>query len=315
MSRIKRFLFLTGALGLMASINSYIFANTPKMKCFPETDEKYYDWKEGDVFYKVKGEGKKILLLHGIYFGASSFEWRKNFLPLAEKFKVYSIDLIGFGKSAKIRRGYRSNLYVKLIFEFIDEIIRDECYIVATSLTCNYAIRTAILYQKLVKGLFLIGPLLTYKRTGNFELMELLYYQLLGTPVIGTSIYNIMTSKAFIRNFLEGQIYSNSDLVTRELVNHYYMLSHQKGSEYFFPSLMTGLLELNVKEDLRNLPQSIFVLLGKKLDVPPSRIVKEMKNLNPKIKFNIFENSKLFPHDEQSEEFNKFIIQSTGEKK
>ena len=38
-----------------------------------------YRWKGHDLAYSVAGEGEPLLLVHGIYAGASSFEFRKNF--------------------------------------------------------------------------------------------------------------------------------------------------------------------------------------------------------------------------------------------
>src|SRR5215218_7632683 len=41
-----------------------------------------YRWKGWDLSYSVAGEGEPLLLVHGIYAGASSFEFRKNFEEL-----------------------------------------------------------------------------------------------------------------------------------------------------------------------------------------------------------------------------------------
>ena len=47
------------------------------------------------------GKGDPVLLIHG--FGASSYSWRYVIEPLAQKYRVITIDLKGFGESPKPR--------------------------------------------------------------------------------------------------------------------------------------------------------------------------------------------------------------------
>ncbi|MBE9014430.1 alpha/beta fold hydrolase, partial [Pseudanabaenaceae cyanobacterium LEGE 13415] len=64
------------------------------------TEYKIWMWKGFQVAYQAQGtEGIPVVLVHG--FGASFFHWRKNIPELAKNCRVYAIDLIGFGKSAK----------------------------------------------------------------------------------------------------------------------------------------------------------------------------------------------------------------------
>src|SRR5829696_5416403 len=64
---------------------------------------RYYRWRGGDLAYWVAGEGEPLLLVHGVYAGASSFEFRKNFEELSKSSGytpwIYS--------GAVCRRGFR----------------------------------------------------------------------------------------------------------------------------------------------------------------------------------------------------------------
>ena len=63
-------------------------------------ESKYWFFKDLRVHYRGTGEDSNppIVLIHG--FGASSDHWRNNAEIFAsEGFKIYGIDLIGFGKS------------------------------------------------------------------------------------------------------------------------------------------------------------------------------------------------------------------------
>ena len=49
------------------------------------------------IYYETGGDGPALVLLHGL--SGSSRWWRKNIFTLARDFRVYVIDLIGFGRS------------------------------------------------------------------------------------------------------------------------------------------------------------------------------------------------------------------------
>lgn len=59
-----------------------------------------YEWQGHKINYRVEGSGPPILLIHG--FGANVNHYRHQFPDLVEAgYKVYAIDLIGFGASDK----------------------------------------------------------------------------------------------------------------------------------------------------------------------------------------------------------------------
>lgn len=49
------------------------------------------------IYYETVGAGKPLILVHGL--SGSTRWWSKNIRPLAEKFRLYIVDLIGFGQS------------------------------------------------------------------------------------------------------------------------------------------------------------------------------------------------------------------------
>lgn len=53
------------------------------------------------VYYQVAGEGPPVVLLHGL--SGSGRWWKKNVAALARHFRVYVVDLMGFGRSSRQR--------------------------------------------------------------------------------------------------------------------------------------------------------------------------------------------------------------------
>ncbi|MFD2561654.1 alpha/beta fold hydrolase [Aquimarina rubra] len=59
----------------------------------------YYVYKTHQIFYKEEGIGVPLILVHG--FPTSSWDWNKIWNPLAKKYKMLAIDMLGYGFSSK----------------------------------------------------------------------------------------------------------------------------------------------------------------------------------------------------------------------
>ncbi len=60
---------------------------------------KEFKFKGQSIKYDIQGEGKPIILVHGTPW--SSFVWRNIIPNLAQSWKVYYFDLLGYGQSEK----------------------------------------------------------------------------------------------------------------------------------------------------------------------------------------------------------------------
>lgn len=92
----------------------------------------YWTWRGHKIHYVVEGEGFPIVLIHG--FGASAFHWRYNIPELAKKYKVYAVDLIGFGWSEKALIEYDALVWRDQIADFLKEIVKEPTILVGNSL-------------------------------------------------------------------------------------------------------------------------------------------------------------------------------------
>ena len=134
-----------------------------------EAEERRYAWRHGEVTYKVKGRGAPVVLIHGIYAGASSFEYRRVFDLLARDFRVYAVDLLGFGQSQRPPLVYTPTLYETLILDFLTQVVGaadHPAFVVASSLSAAFTIRAAAERPSLFSRLVLIEPTGIESRTG-----------------------------------------------------------------------------------------------------------------------------------------------------
>lgn len=92
----------------------------------PSNTYTFSGWKEAGpvtVNYIATGpeDAQPFLLIHG--FGASSFHWRRNVNVLAQAgYRVYAIDLIGFGLSSKPVIDYDSRLWREQCASFLRDV-------------------------------------------------------------------------------------------------------------------------------------------------------------------------------------------------
>jgi pimeloyl-ACP methyl ester carboxylesterase len=60
-----------------------------------------FEWRGQRVFFRVEGSGDPLLLIHG--FPTSSWDWAGMWPELVARYRVMTLDMIGFGFSAKPR--------------------------------------------------------------------------------------------------------------------------------------------------------------------------------------------------------------------
>lgn len=92
----------------------------------------FWTWKGHKIHYVEQGEGFPIVLIHG--FGASAFHWRYNIPELAKKYKVYALDLLGFGWSDKAIIEYDAMVWRDQVVDFVKEIVKEPTILVGNSL-------------------------------------------------------------------------------------------------------------------------------------------------------------------------------------
>ena len=149
-------------------------------------EDKTYNWRSGNVDYKVKGYGDPILLIHDLNIGSNKAEFSFIFEKLSADHKVYCPDLPGFGKSDKPAMTYTASMYEDMISEFIRDVIKTETNIVVTGSSAPIIIKLAHNNPKLVKNLIMINPLGLYDQNLIPSIQSRLLKVFINIPIVGT---------------------------------------------------------------------------------------------------------------------------------
>lgn len=307
----KKLLFKTvfTTVIIPSAVNFFVFKRSNNKVI--EIEGKHYKWKYGKIFYNVKGKGTPILFVHGIGAGSGSFEWNRNIDLLSKYYKIYTIDLIGFGKSDKPNMTYTAYIYCQLISDFIKDIIKEPTNVVANSLSAAFTIMATNLCPELFKRLVLICPTGIGKTNTKFTKNDRILKAIISSPIIGTSIYNFISSKRSCRKFLKDNIFFDTDNLTDETVDYYYYYSHYKNSnaKYAVASFISNYMNLNVEQAIQKTNLPIYIIWGKEASLSPISNLDIIKQLKPNIQYAIFSQVKLMPHIENARNFNKICIE------
>jgi len=279
-------------------------------------ETRYYRWRGGDLAYSVAGEGEPLLLVHGVYAGASSLEFRKTFEELSGRFRVYALDLLGCGMSDRPRRRYGPGDVTSQIEDFVREEIGVPTHLVASSLSAALVVPAAVRSPRLFKKLVLVCP------TGYGTLdrpsgrLGDAVYGLFLAPVIGDTLYHAIVSRPGIRYYLKNIAYHDRGLVTEELVEDYYRTGHRLGAKYFPAAFVSGKLNFGVARLWSRVPHRTLICWGQEARTAPVSEAQYFVGLNPRAEPRIFRDAALLPHDERAQTFNAevkaFLLKKPG---
>jgi pimeloyl-ACP methyl ester carboxylesterase len=311
----KKALMAGALLAIPALVNNAIFARAKALGNTVGGEGRFWPWREGDVFYARDGAGDKpIVFVHGIYAGASVFEWRKNFHALSKSHNVIAFDWLGFGLSDKPNIRYSDTLYVELLTDFLREVVGKPCTIVASSLGAAYAIEAAAALPEIVESLVLVCPsgyrtLTSPEDTPTQEAK----FRVISAPIIGPSLYNVITSRANLWRYLCDDVYFDPSYVTEEVVDHYATASHQYGAQYAPLAFISGELGHSVQDSFPHLTQrNIEIVWGREAHMTPLSDAEPFLSANSHAELRVLDKAGLLPQDEQAEAFNRLVIESAN---
>ncbi len=277
-----------------------------------------WDWQGFPIRYQTAGtQGTAVVLIHG--FGASSDHWRKNISQLGDRHRVYALDLIGFGQSAKPQPGqpipYTFETWGQQVLDFCREVIGDGAFLVGNSIGCIVALQAAVMSPSHVHGVILLNcslrllhdrkrATLPWYRSAFAPLVQ----QILTNRAIGHYFFGQIAKPAVIRKILL-QAYRNPTAVTDELVDLLYQPAMTPGAADVFLAF-TGYSQGPLPEDL--LPQlqcPALFLWGSADPWEPIDLGRALANYPAVADFIALEGVGHCPQDEAPQQVNPLLLE------
>jgi len=259
-ARILGKLLLTSALGVSFVVVRSAMKTPQPLKSALPGEEHIYKWTQGHIFYKVFGaeDAPPLVLVHAPEIGASAYEMRHLIDGLAKNYRVYAPDLLGFGLSDHPHVDYSAHTYLSLLEDFLAHVVQQPAVIMASGLSCNYAVAVAHRRPELCVRLVLLAPTPLYKRQ---HVSALRRYSLVN-PFLSFVLYALLTERWPLRSLLAKQRGIARAQVTRAERDYVYAASHQRGGHYAACAYLAGRLDLDVEQQLATLNQPALIIGG-----------------------------------------------------
>ncbi len=267
----------------------------------------YYESRSGLIHYDRRGLGDPVLLLHGIYVGASHAEYRHNIPALQRRFTVYALDLLGFGDSDAPRITHSAELHQHLLRDFILEEIGQPVSIVASGVSCGIAVRLGVYDDELLRRLVLICPVQKEVFRESPGIGDRVSQFVLGTLAAGVGLFETASSEASLVTFLRDR-YHDIRKATPQLVQHLRTEASRPGSMHAYISLVNGFFDIDTLRWLRHLRAATQVIWGAGLGEAPADRILQPATWSHGKRLDIIENTRHWPHDERSAEVNRLMI-------
>ncbi len=284
----KKVLTITTVLAGAASvgihlINKAIYVSATIDHLLKPKTESYYDWKFGKIFYTKQGQGDPVLLIHDLNTLSSEYEWKNIVKMLSKSRTVYTLDLLGCGRSEKPNLTYTNYLYVQLINDFIKNIIKEKSDVVVTGQSSSFILGTCQNNREMINNIVMINPADIYTTAHIPTNRSRMLTKLILLPLVGTLLYNILVRKDNIEKRFREQYFFDKSKIRHEDIMTYYETAHygNSSSKYLFASLSGNYLTANVMLYLKNLSNSIFIITG--MDEKSKREAEEYQKLLPSI--------------------------------
>ena len=290
---LKLFTLIGVLIGIISIINKVIYYFSNIKNKLTNSHSYYYQWKFGKIHYILKGTGKPILLIHGLENGNSSYEFGKLINTLSKRNKVFAIDLLGYGNSEKVNITYTGYIYVQLINDFIKYVINENTDILAIGKSSSYAIMTCYQKNQNINKLILVNPTNTNILSMNPTKKDKILKYIIELPLLGTSIYNFISSKYIIKKLINKNISSSQK---KKYIEAFYEASHTGGAnnKYSYASNKYKYTNINIINPLRELNNSIYIINSSYY----TNVIDSYKNINPSIEAFTIDKCKNYPHIE-----------------
>ncbi|WP_440769777.1 alpha/beta fold hydrolase [Natronorubrum sp. DTA28] len=263
--------------------------------------ERTYRWRGIETKYTVAGDPNDpdMILCHGIHAGASSREFEPIIERLAEEYHVIAVDLPGFGRSNRPPLIYSSTLYAEFIRDFAADVA-DKPIVVTSSLTGSFAAEAA--QESDFDQLVLICP--TDETTDERPWVR----TLVRTPIVGSTLFNLLATKPGIRYFYDRDGYYDSDRIDDAEIEYAWRSAHQPGARYAPASFSSGTLdpEFDLATELAALETPTTLVWGRDAELVPLREGRDLADAAD-LELVVIDYATQLPHAEHPDKFVEYL--------
>jgi len=251
--------------------------------------------------YIEKGEGEPVILIHGFLY--DSYMWNKNIDVLADRFKVYAVDLWGFGYSTRDPLDYGYPLYANQLLKFMDALNIQKASLIGQSMGGGTSIFFSVNHRDRVNKLILVDP------AGMPNPLPLLG-KITNLPKVGEFLLGLK-SDFYRKMVLSTTFIHDKGVITESYFENVTRFQKIKGTTEILLKILRKRFFHSLPDEIHRLGEMdvpILIIFGRQDKAVPLERGKEMHNILRGSRLEIFENAGHCPHDEQSQKFNQLAV-------
>lgn len=210
-----------------------------------------------NVHYRIEGEGKPIVLIHGTGSCLQTWDGWTDTLS-AHGFKVVRLDMPAFGLTGPRKdNDYTVKKYVEFLDEFLTKLQIDSFALAGNSLGGEIAWCYAAAHPEKVNKLILVDPAGFYSRDkGN----KAIIFKLAKIKWLAKLMAKIDT-KVIVEKTVK-DVYEDDSKIKKETLQMYYDMSLREGNRESF-SARVQQIDSEVHPDIKSIKAPTLILWGK----------------------------------------------------
>lgn len=279
---IGRGLALGGALtagGALFVTARHVLTTPQPLRSGLEGEAKVDRKHGGDLYYTVAGpdDAPPLVLAHDFYAGASSYEYRSVFARLAQRYRVYAPDWLGFGMSERPPLAFTGEFYATVLAGFLRDVVQRPASVIAHGRAANVAARAASDEPDLFERLALVSP----EIDAGMRLDPSAGQTVVRTAQrasLGMLLYSLFSTRPLLRRLA---LERADGAASEDALDHQYASAHQFGGQYALLALMTGELDLPIQHELPLIQPPLLLLAGERDPRRPRSAMEDLAILNP----------------------------------
>jgi len=241
------------------------------------------DTSAGEIVYHTADSqfpGPPLLFLHGIFPGASSYEWSRIYPRFAETWRVLVPDMVGFGESQRPDPAPSAEEQVRSLAEFLDTVVpREQAVIVASGLSANIALLFASRHPEKAARLILWMPDIALGKANPSRG----WHRLGWFPRLARMVYrHQLATEAFLRAWMLRSGFIAEDPALEETLSVVTSTAQQYGAEHSFLSQCSKSYWRTLRTGLRALTAPVTMLLATGDDRDSSAAIADLRPLLPR---------------------------------
>lgn len=305
--RNKKLLTAAGIAALTAGaiygINRFVFFVSTMKELLTSKEKSYYNWRFGDIYYSKQGEGRPVLMIHGLGPAESDYEWHEMAKYLAKDHTVYTIDLPGCGRSGKEKMIYTNYLYVQAVNDFVKHVIKAKTDMITNGDSSSIAVMACHSEPSLYGKFIFINPEMLNHMVQSPGPSQKIFRYFMELPLLGTLSYVLATSRCRIRQTFIKEYFYDKQHVSAEMVNAFYEAAHLGGfgARFAYASQKGYYTRVNIVHALKQIDHSMYIIGGAEVEGIRDTIDGYL-HFNPAIETIQISATKQMPHMENPEE-------------